>query len=103
MYSSPKWSNAYLVYRTRVEQHNGPCQLQAEHLESLIHWHRFARQFGRHDDHMAVLWTALRDAGRSEEASTTLHEYLERSRRERRPCIHALRVASAHDSAWSLR
>jgi hypothetical protein len=100
MYASPKWSNVYLVYRTRVEQHLGPYRLSAEKLQSLIDWHHSAKRYGRHDDHMAVLWTALRDAERIEEASTTLREYLSCSRREKRSCIHALRQVSANDPAW---
>jgi hypothetical protein len=102
MYSSPKWSNAHHVYQTRVEQHEGRHRISPERLERLLSWHRTARHLGRHDDHMEVLWTALCDDGRDEEASELLHEYLARSRRERRPCIYALRTRTAKDPAWRI-
>jgi hypothetical protein len=100
MYASPKWSNAYNAYRTRVEQYEGRTSIEPERLQVLIDWHFTAKRFGRHDDHMEVLWSALRDANRPEEASETLREYVLYSRREVRPCIYVLRTRTAADPFW---
>jgi hypothetical protein len=100
MYGSPKWSNAYNAYRTRVEQYEGRTTIDPERLQVLIDWHHTAKRFGRHDDHMEVLWFALRDANRTEEASATLREYVLCSRRELRPCIYVLRTRTATDPFW---
>jgi len=101
MYSSPKWSNAYHVYLTRVQQRQGQLRLSPERLTRLLDWHFAAQQLGRHDDHMEVLWTALRAEGRSDYASELLSSYLLRFRRELRPCIFSLRSRTADDPAWS--
>lgn len=100
MYGSPKWSNAYNAYKIRVEQYEGRTCLDPERLQMLIDWHRTAKCFGRHDDHMEVLWTALRGSARPEEASEALREYVLHSRRELRPCIHVLRTRTATDPFW---
>jgi DNA-binding SARP family transcriptional activator len=101
MIASPKWSNAYLVYRTRVHQFETTRPLAADHLQALLTWHDAAKHLGRHDDHVEVLWTALTRAGRTEEASSLLWSYLTESRRERRPCIFALRTRASADPAWA--
>ena len=101
MYGSPKWRNAYIVYRTRVEQYESCKPIAAERLKELVHWHESAKRFGRHDDHMEVLWSALTHAGQREQASATLREYVMHSRRESRPCIHTLRTRTATDPFWS--
>jgi hypothetical protein len=67
----------------------------------LLDWHDIAKRFGRHDDHMEVLWSALSEAGRRAEASSTLSEYVLHSRRESRPCIYALRMRTAADPFWA--
>jgi hypothetical protein len=101
MYGSPKWKNAYNAYRIRVEQYEGRGATPPEQLQELLDWHQTAKCFGRHDDHMEVLWSALNEAGRQEEASSTLREYVIHSRREIRPCIYALRSRTAADPFWS--
>jgi DNA-binding SARP family transcriptional activator len=101
MYGSPKWKNAYNAYRIRVEQFEGRCATSRERLQELLDWHQVAKCFGRHDDHMEVLWSALNEAGRSAEASSMLREYVTRSRREVRPCIYALRTRTAADPFWN--
>jgi hypothetical protein len=100
MYGSPKWSNAYAMYRTRVQQYENPGPLPESTLRMLLDWHQAAKCFGRHDDHMEVVWTALVAAGRRDEASTALSEYVLVSRREIRPCIFALRSRTASDPLW---
>jgi hypothetical protein len=100
MYASPKWRNAYNVYNTRVGQYERQDPISPERLQVLLDWHHTAKRFGRHDDHMEVLWSALHDAGRREEASVTLREYLLHSRRESRPCIYALRMRTVADPIW---
>lgn len=99
MYATPKWHNAYLAYCARVDQYEGRDPFPAERLDALLRWHEAAKHLSRHDDHMEVLWTALRDVGRAREASILLHEYLHVSRREVRPCIYALRARAGQDPA----
>jgi hypothetical protein len=101
MYGSPKWRNAYIVYRTRIEQCESRRPIAVERLRDLVQWHESAKRFGRHDDHMEVLWSALDHAGRTEQASATLREYVMHSRRESRPCIYALRTRTASDPLWT--
>jgi DNA-binding SARP family transcriptional activator len=100
MYASPKWASAYHSYQTRVEQYEGYPRLAAERLDRMVQWYRTASRLGRYDDHMAVLWTSLRAAGRPEQASEILLKYMREDRREPRPCIYALRTATAVDPAW---
>jgi DNA-binding SARP family transcriptional activator len=101
MHASPKWSNAYLAYRTRVERFETTAPLSTDRLQALLAWHHFAKHLGRHDDHMEVLWTALTRSDRGDEASALLWSYLTEFRRERGPCIFALRNGTSADPAWA--
>ena len=101
MFAIPKWNNAYFVYRTRVELFETTTALPDDRLQSLIAWHDAAKHFGRHDDHVEVLWTALTRAQRTEDASSVLWSYLTEFRRERGPCIFALRTRTSSDPAWT--
>jgi DNA-binding SARP family transcriptional activator len=99
-FDSGRLGDDLLLYRIRVAQFcGGPLPTDAE-LTQLLRYHYTARRFGRHDDHMDVLWVALNAAGRSEEASRLLAEYLTRHRRERRSCRYLLRTRTKHDPAW---
>jgi hypothetical protein len=102
VYGSPKWANAYHTYQTRIEQHERRRRLSPDRLNRMMDWHRRASHLGRYDDHMAVLWTALQWEGRAEEASQMLVTYVAHTRRERRPCIYALRTSTANDPAWAV-
>lgn len=89
-----------LMNRVRYEQLAFSTATCDRDIDSLLECHKRARSFGGHDDHMEVLWLALVSAGRHEQASTLLFEYVTRHRRERRPCNHFLRARSALDPTW---
>jgi hypothetical protein len=92
---------ACLINRVRYEQFASGTPASSTDLESLLACHRRGRSFGRHDDHMEVLWGALVSRDRHEEASLFLFDYLTKFRRERRPCSHFLRIRSASDPMWA--
>jgi hypothetical protein len=100
VYATPRLSKEMGVYRVRVDQY---CQrpIDDSSLETLLTWHERARHFGRHDDHMEVLWVALNSRGECERASELLAEYLNHSRRERRSCNYLLRLRTASDPIWN--
>lgn len=100
VYSSGRLRNDLLLYRLRVEQYCQPAPACANDVAELIRFHHIAKRFGRHDDHMDVLWVALNSVGRKEEASRLLLEYLQVHRRERRGCRYILRLRTAEDPAW---
>jgi hypothetical protein len=100
LYTSPRFSREYLVYRLRVAQHQNDAAGSFEDVECLLEWHNRAKHLGRHDDSMEVLWTALWRAGKRIEASTLLRDYLFRARRERRPFGVMLRQRMAEDPIW---
>jgi hypothetical protein len=99
--ASPIFSDFLLLHRLRHQQFTSDQPIAPRDLEWVLDRHSRARTFGRHDDYMDVLWTALTAAGRQAEASAILFEYLTISRRERRPGSHFLRTRSASDPAWS--
>ena len=101
-YEFGRLRNDLLLYRLRVDQVCGSSRIAPSDLSELIRFHQVARSFGRHDDHMDVLWVALNSVDRGEDASRFLHAYLSIHRRERRPCRYFLRSRTASDSAWLL-
>lgn len=94
--------NDLFLYRLRVHQVCNGTAISSDDLAELIRFHELARSFGRHDDHMEVLWVALVSHGRAEEASKLLTEYLRTHRRERRSCRHLLKMRTQADPAWRL-
>jgi hypothetical protein len=104
-HSSPKLlsglsENSLFLYRLRHEQLAQRSVCSGSDLNRLLNWHERAKSFGRHDDHMEVLWVALVDHGSRAEASSLLEEYLQTSRRERRAPGYFLRTRTADDPAW---
>lgn len=94
--------NDLLLYRLRVDQVCSGAAITSDDLAELLRFHELARSFGRHDDHMEVLWVALVSHGRATEASVFLAEYLRTHRRERRSCRHLLKTRTQVDPAWQL-
>lgn len=94
--------NDLFLYRLRVDQVCTGSAISSDDLAELLRFHVQARSFGRHDDHMEVLWVALVSHGRATEASTLLAEYLRFHRRERRSCRHLLKTRTQVDPAWQL-
>jgi hypothetical protein len=92
--------NDVLLYRLRTEQMCSGTAVQEEDLAELLRFHGIARRFGRHDNHMDVLWVALTSVDRSDEASQLLAEYLSKHRRERRSCGYFLRTRTFSDPVW---
>lgn len=101
-YEFGRLRNDLLLYRLRVDQVCGSSRVSPNDLAELIRFHDVAKSFGRHDDHMDVLWVALVGEARDEDASQLLHAYLSIHRRERRPCRYFLRSRTATDPAWRL-
>jgi hypothetical protein len=99
-YNTPRLRDAQLIYRLRVQQRCGGPAATPEELAALLKWHEHGKSFGRHDDHMEVLWASLRAHRRDEEAATLLRSYLVDSRRERRSCRFVLRTTTAVDPTW---
>jgi DNA-binding SARP family transcriptional activator len=100
-YASARLRNDLLIYQLRVRQVCGGEAISAEELQTLLVFHTLARRYGRHDDHMDVLWVALSSLGESAKASSLLSEYLRDFRRERRSCRYFLRMRTQSDFAWS--
>ena len=94
--------NDLFLYRLRVDQVCSGAAISSHDLAELLRFHELARSFGRHDDHMEVLWVALVSHGRATEASVLLAEYLRTHRRERRSCRHLLKTRTQVDPAWQL-
>jgi hypothetical protein len=94
-------ANRLAVYRTRVALMCDRRRPTEESLVRLLQHHERAKRFGRHDDHMQVLWSSLRAVGRSDDASRLLHNYLRFERRERRSCCYLLRLATVDDPEWT--
>ena len=101
-YEFGRLRNDLLLYRLRVDQVFGSAPISPNDLAELLRFHEVAKCFGRHDDHMDVLWVALSSVGRGDDASRLLHAYLSIHRRERRPCRYFLRSRTASDPAWHL-
>ena len=99
-YQSVRQRNELLIYRLRVQRYRGDYSSASARMEELLRFHMLGRSFTRHDDHMEVLWTALNDAGKPEQASSLLSDYLAHYRRERRPCRYFLRQSTARDPVW---
>jgi DNA-binding SARP family transcriptional activator len=100
LYASPRYSREYLVYRLRVAQHRGDTECSGQDLEHLMEWHKRAKQLGRHDDTVEVLWTALWRRGKHNQASTLLRDYLFNARRERRAISFMLASRTREDPVW---
>lgn len=94
--------NDLFLYQLRVNQVCDGTAIASDALAELIRFHKLARSFGRHDDHMEVLWVGLVSHGRAAEASVLLAEYLRTYRRERRSCRHLLKTRTQADPAWQL-
>ena len=94
--------NDLFLYRLRVDQVCNGAATSSEDLVDLLRFHEVARSFGRHDDHMEVLWVALVSHGRAAEASALLEDYLRIHRRERRSCRYLLKTRTQVDPAWRL-
>lgn len=94
--------NDLFLYQLRVDQMCSGAAISPIDLVELLRFHERAKGFGRHDDHMEVLWVALVSQGRATEASLLLTEYLGVHRRERRSCRHMLRSRTQADPAWAL-
>jgi hypothetical protein len=95
----PRLYRELLVYRVRVDQFAGRGTAESD-LAELQRIHELAKSFGRHDDHVEVLWAALRERGDFGNASALLSDYLKESRRELRRCHYWLRTRTACDPAW---
>lgn len=102
-YESARLRNDLLIYRIRVRQLSGGHLVSQSELQALLVFHELAKDFGRHDDHMDVLWAALSALGETAKASELLSLYLRHHRRERRPCRYFLRFRTGSDPAWSSR
>jgi DNA-binding SARP family transcriptional activator len=99
--ASPRASRELLVYQVRVELHSSErAKASSSRIACLMEWHNRAKHFGRHDDNMQVLWTALWRSERRAEASALLRDYLLNTRRERRACSFVLRSRTAEDPIW---
>jgi hypothetical protein len=93
-------AHSLFLYRLRYRQlYSTEIASEAE-LNRLLAWHDRARTFGRHDEHMEVMWVALRQRHQAELASSLLSEYVRESRRERAPCQYLLRTRTAEDPVW---
>jgi DNA-binding SARP family transcriptional activator len=90
-----------IVYRMRVALMCDGRRPTQEILARLLQYHERGKRFGRHDDHMQVLWSSLRAVGRSADASRLLRSYLRSERRERRPCCYLLRLTTVDDPEWT--
>jgi DNA-binding SARP family transcriptional activator len=95
----PRMQRELLVYRLRVSQLSGELTSE-EDLATAWRLHKRASSFGRHDDHVEVLWCALIERGARRKASSMLAHYLQKSRREVRPCNYFLRLRTAADPVW---
>lgn len=101
LYNWERLWNDLLLYRLRVEQVCCSASATPAELTELLRFHDKGKRLGRHDDHMDVLWVALVTAGRAEEASRLLSEYLHTHRRERRACRSFLQTRTQSDPAWT--
>jgi len=99
--STARVASEQLVYRIRLAQFTGNLIPDEDQMRELLSWHDRARFFGRYDDHMEILWTALRAMGDEERAAALLREYMSESRRELRPPSYLLRWRTAEDPYWS--
>lgn len=102
LYEFGRLKNDLLLYRLRVEQVCNDAAASPGDLCELLRFHSIGKRFGRHDDHMDVLWVALAKEGRTEEASALLRAYLTKHRRERRICKYFLKTRTATDPAWRM-
>jgi DNA-binding SARP family transcriptional activator/Cdc6-like AAA superfamily ATPase len=101
VYESQRLRHDLLVYGMRVEQLCTGTPSSVDDIDVLLAWHERSKSFGRHDDHVQVLWTALHSVGRNAEASSLLAQYLTGHRRERRSYSYLLRSLTASDPVWS--
>ena len=100
MYASPRFAKEHLVYRVRQRLIAGQAPIEESTIARLIEWHERAKCLGRHDDHMEALWGALVSAGRENEASRLLEEYVLSYRREHRRLNYWLAKRTASDPFW---
>jgi hypothetical protein len=99
-FSTPRARREYLVYRTFVDQSSEGKLTSPSDVQELADAHKRGRTFGRHDDHMQDLWTALWRAGKRPQASKLLREYLLVARRELRPANFRLQSRTEEDPIW---
>lgn len=99
-YQSARLRNDQLIYGLRIRQFSGERWAPKEHLDELLSFHQIARHRTRHDDHMEVLWQALRADGQADRATALLSDYIQLYRREKRPCRYLLRLRTQCDPAW---
>jgi hypothetical protein len=100
LYNSLRFQMEISSYSLRLSQFEGKLGDDNE-LDGLLTWHYRARSFGRHDDDMDAIWVGLVARGREAQASTLLHEYLSKYRRETRPCRYMLQLRTVEDLAWN--
>jgi hypothetical protein len=100
MYATPRYAKEHLVYKVRQRLIVDHCPIEEPTIARLIEWHERAKRLGRHDDHMEALWGALVGAGRENEASGLLEEYVLSSRREHRRLNYWLARRTALDPFW---
>jgi hypothetical protein len=96
----PRLRRELLVYRARVDQFAGRRTAEPDFAE-LSRLHTLAQASSRHDDHVEVLWVALNERGKLQEATSLLREYLLHTRREVRRCNYWLRERTACDPTWA--
>jgi DNA-binding SARP family transcriptional activator len=92
--------NYLKIYELRWAQLVSKKPMSDVDLEWLLMRHDRMRSFGRHDDSVELLWIALSNAGRPDEASQMLNEYLIHWRRERRGSSYLLRLRTESDPVW---
>lgn len=100
VYQAPRYKMELLAYSIRLAQFEG-AKVDRASTKTLLKWHHRARSYGRHDDNMEALWTALTQERRDSMASELLRDYLLKYRRETRSCRYMLRLRTAPDPAWS--
>jgi hypothetical protein len=99
-YASPRFAKERLVTQVRHKLFASHAPIDDQTIAQLLEWHHRAKCLGRHDDHMEALWGALVTAGRGDEASRLLEEYILSSRRERRHLNYWLATRTASDPFW---
>jgi DNA-binding SARP family transcriptional activator len=99
-YASPRFAKERLVTQVRHRLIADCAPIDEPTITRLLEWHERAKRHGRHDDHMEALWGALRSAGRENEASRLLEDYVTSSRRELRRLNFWLAARTAYDPFW---
>jgi hypothetical protein len=92
--------NALQLYRLKFKQRTSAAPATDEEIARLLSWHQKARSFGRHDEHVSIMWVALTSRGRDTEASDLLRHYLTHFRRERRGVTEDFYWTTRLDPVW---